>query len=186
MTKESLEKRSKCFLNTQAALKSLGYKRKRIQNMASINKVMIMGRLGQDPELRHTQSQIPVCTMNVATTEFKQSPDGERSETTEWHRVIVWRKQAENCAKYLAKGRGVFVEGRLQTRSWEDQNGQKRYTTEIVASNVQFLPGNARDNSDTQHQTSGADNGAGFPAATPSAPSFGGPETASIGDDIPF
>ena len=107
--------------------------------MASINKVIILGRLGQDPEMRYTQNQTAVCSLNVATTEFKQNQNGEREEMTEWHRIVVWGKQAENCGQYLAKGRGVAVEGRLQTRSWEDQNGQKRYTTEIVANNVQFL-----------------------------------------------
>ena len=108
--------------------------------MASVNKVMVMGRLGQDPELRYTQNQTAVCSLNVATTEFRMAQDGQRQEMTEWHRVVVWGKQVENASKYLAKGRGVFIEGRLQTRSWEDQNGQKRYTTEIVANNVQFLP----------------------------------------------
>ena len=160
--------------------------------MASINKVMIMGRLGQDPEMRHTQNQLAVCTLNVATTDYRTSQDGQRQETTEWHRVVVWRKQAENCAKYLTKGSAVFIEGKLQTRSWEDQNGQKRYTTEIVANNVQFLPTGSRDtNKDhsQQQQTGGysaPDTGAGFPQAdTGGSSNFGAPETASM-DDIPF
>ena len=110
--------------------------------MASLNRVLIMGNLGQDPELRYTQNQTPVVTLNIATTE-SWNRDGQKQEQTEWHRVIVWNKQAENCAKYLAKGRSVFVEGKLQTRSWDDKNGQKRYTTEIVASSVQFLPNSA-------------------------------------------
>lgn len=108
--------------------------------MASLNKVLIMGNLGQDPELRYTQNKTAVVTLNIATTE-SWTKEGQRQEQTEWHRVIVWNKQAENCAKYLSKGRSVFVEGRLQTRSWDDKNGQKRYTTEITASSVQFLPG---------------------------------------------
>ena len=171
--------------------------------MASLNKVMIMGRLGQDPEMRYTQNQIAVCTLNVATSEFKAGQDGQRSETTEWHKVVVWRNQAENCGKYLSKGSAVFVEGKLQTRSWEDQNGQKKYTTEIVANSVQFLP-SARDNNASrgdQAQNSGysknnnnnnnqvfssPDTGAGFPQADVNATSsFGAPETASM-DDIPF
>ena len=98
-----------------------------------------MGNLGQDPELRYTQNQTAVVTLNIATTE-SWTKDGQKQEQTEWHRVIVWNRQAENCAKYLSKGRSVFVEGKLQTRSWDDKNGQKRYTTEITASNVQFLP----------------------------------------------
>jgi single-strand DNA-binding protein len=106
---------------------------------ASLNKVIILGNLGQDPELRHTQSQAAVCTLNVATTEYRTGQDGVRQEFTDWHRVVVWNRQAENCAKYLAKGRSVMVEGRLQTRSWEDKQGQKRYTTEIIAQSVQFV-----------------------------------------------
>lgn len=109
--------------------------------MASLNRVLIIGNLGQDPELRYTPNQVAVATLNVATTESRPGADGQRQEVTEWHRVIVWNKQAENCAKYLVKGRTVFVEGKLQTRSWEDKTGQKRYTTEIVAQNVQFLGG---------------------------------------------
>src|SRR4051812_37933196 len=107
--------------------------------MASLNRVVIMGNLGQDPELRYTQSQVPVCTLRIATTDFRMGADGQRQELTEWHSVVVWSKQAENCAKYLSKGRSVLVEGRLQTRSWEDKQGNKRYTTEIVAQNVQFI-----------------------------------------------
>ena len=109
--------------------------------MASLNRVLIIGNLGQDPELRYTPNQVAVATLNVATTESRPGADGQRQDVTEWHRVIVWNKQAENCSKYLVKGRTVFVEGKLQTRSWEDKNGQKRYTTEIVAQNVQFLGG---------------------------------------------
>ena len=120
--------------------------------MASVNKVMVMGRLGQDPELRYTQNQTAVCSLNVATTEFKQGQDGQREEMTEWHRIVVWGKQAENASKYLAKGRGIFVEGRLSTRSWEDQNGQKRYTTEIVANNVQFLSSGNDNQGQNQNQ----------------------------------
>lgn len=114
--------------------------------MASVNKVMVMGRLGQDPELRYTQNQTAVCTLSIATTEYRMGQDGQRQEMTEWHRAVAWGKQAENASKYLAKGRGVFIEGRLQTRSWENQNGQKRYTTEIVANNVQFLPNGGGNN----------------------------------------
>lgn len=105
-----------------------------------MNKVFIMGRLGADPEMRYTPNQTAVATLRVATTE-SWNRDGQRQEQTEWHRIIVWGRQAENCSKYLAKGRQVLVEGRLQTRAWDDKSGQKRYTTEIVASNVQFVGG---------------------------------------------
>ena len=109
--------------------------------MSGVNKVMVIGRLGNDPELRQTGSGQNVCTMNLATSETWKDQNGERQERTEWHRIVVWGRAAENCAKYLAKGRQAFVEGRLQTRSWEGQDGQKKYTTEIVAQNVQFLGG---------------------------------------------
>jgi single-strand DNA-binding protein len=107
--------------------------------MASFNRVIILGNLGQDPEIRYTQNQVAVATLNIATTDYRTGADGQKQELTEWHRVVVWNKQAENCAKYLTKGRSVMVEGRLQTRSWEDKQGQKRYTTEIVAQTVQFV-----------------------------------------------
>lgn len=164
--------------------------------MASLNRVVIMGNLGQDPELRHTQSQVPVCTLSVATTDYRTGQDGQRQEFTEWHRVVVWNKQAENCAKYLAKGRTVLVEGRLQTRSWEDKQGQKRYMTEIVASNVQFVGGN-RDRPAGAGAHSGPSSGreSAFEAegsghfsgggGLAESSGFGGPETASL-DDIPF
>jgi single-strand DNA-binding protein len=165
------------------------------KNMASLNRVLIIGNLGQDPEIRHTQNQTAVCTLSIATTDVRMGQDGQRQEFTEWHRVVVWNKQAENCAKYLTKGRPVFVEGRLQTRSWEDKTGQKRYTTEIVASNVQFLGGaggQARDMGAGQQQAGSW--GGGYSDAGSQVPSqahasgmagIGGPETPGL-DDIPF
>lgn len=104
-----------------------------------LNKVMLIGRLGRDPELRYTQSGSPVATLNVATDESYTDRDGNKVERTEWHRVSVFQRQAENCANYLAKGSLVYVEGSLQTRKWQDQSGQDRYTTEIKAQRVQFL-----------------------------------------------
>lgn len=149
--------------------------------MASLNRVVIMGNLGQDPELRYTQSQTPVCTLNIATTDYRTGADGQRQETTEWHRVVVWSKQAENCAKYLAKGRSVLVEGRLATRSWEDQKtGQKRYVTEIIANNVQFVGGaaqaGARAQDGQQHDAGGYGGGGGAPRAN-----YGGGGSAAGG-----
>lgn len=107
----------------------------------SLNKAMIIGNLGSDPELRYTQSGQPVANFNIATNERWTDKSGAQQERTEWHKVVVWGKQAENCDKYLSKGRQVFVEGRIQTRDWEDRDGNKRYTTEIVAQTVQFLSG---------------------------------------------
>jgi single-strand DNA-binding protein len=109
----------------------------------SINKVMLIGRLGQDPELKYTPSGSAVCNFSLATSESWTDKSGQKQEKTEWHRVVVWGKLAELCNQYLAKGRQAFIEGSLQTRQWDDKSGQKRYTTEINAKNVQFLGGQA-------------------------------------------
>ena len=110
----------------------------------SVNKVILMGRLGQDPELKYTPSGAAVCNFSLATSEtWNDKNSGQKQERTEWHRIVVWGKLAELCNQYLAKGRQAFVEGRLQTRSWDDKNGQKRYTTEINATTVQFIGGQA-------------------------------------------
>ena len=106
--------------------------------MGSVNKVILIGNLGADPELKYTPSQRPLCNLRIATTEVYKDKAGVRQEKTEWHRVTVWGDQAENCNKYLAKGRSVYVEGRLQTRSY-DKDGQKHYATDIVADRVVFL-----------------------------------------------
>jgi single-strand DNA-binding protein len=108
--------------------------------MAGINKVIIIGRLGNDPEVRYTPSGAAVTKFSVATSEeWKDKNSGEKKERTEWHRITAWGKLGELCGEYLAKGRQVYVEGRLQTSSYEDKEGVKRYSTEIVASDVQFL-----------------------------------------------
>ena len=107
----------------------------------SVNKVILVGRLGQDPELKYTASGTPVANFSLATNEYWSDKNGQRQEKTEWHRIVVWAKQAELCQQYLGKGRQVYLEGSLQTNTWEDQNGQKRYTTEVVARTVRFLGG---------------------------------------------
>lgn len=104
-----------------------------------LNKVQIIGHLGRDVELRYSQNGSPVASLNIATDESYTDRDGNKVERVEWHRVTVYGKQAENCANYLHKGSLVYVEGSLQTRKWQDQNGQDRYTTEIKAQRVQFL-----------------------------------------------
>ena len=109
--------------------------------MSSLNRAIIVGNLGADPELRYTASNKPVCNLRVATSETVKRADGTKQERTEWHRVVVFGEQGENCAKYLTKGRAVCVEGRIQTRSWDDKDGQKRYATEVVADRVVFLGG---------------------------------------------
>ncbi len=105
-----------------------------------MNKVIVSGKLGQDPELRRTQSGTAVCNLSIATNEYGKDKDGNKTEHTEWHKCVTWSKLAENCAQYISKGRYVVVEGRLTTRQWEDKNGQKQFTTEIVANNVEFGP----------------------------------------------
>lgn len=107
--------------------------------MPGLNKVMIIGNLGRDPEMRFTATGSPVVNFSVAVSRNYTSPDGERREETEWFNVVAWNKLAEICNQYLAKGRRAYVEGRLQTRSWQGQDGQKHYRTEVVANEVQFL-----------------------------------------------
>jgi single-strand DNA-binding protein len=109
----------------------------------SINKVILVGRLGQDPELKVVGNSQTVARLAVATSESWMDKQGQKQQRTEWHRVVVWGKLAELCGKYLAKGREVYIEGKVQTRSWEDA-GQKKYATEIVASTVQFLGGGSQ------------------------------------------
>lgn len=107
--------------------------------MASLNKVMLIGNLGKDPEVRAIPSGVKVANFPIATSESYTGKDGNKVEKTEWHNIVMWRGLAEVAEKYLKKGNPVFIEGRLQTRSWDDQNGQKRYTTEIVADNMVML-----------------------------------------------
>lgn len=106
---------------------------------SSLNKAMIIGRLGQDPEVRYTQSNTAVATLNMATNERFKDRNGEFQERTEWHRVVAWGRLAEICQEYLKKGSLVYIEGPIQTREWEDKDGQKRYTTEIKALTMTML-----------------------------------------------
>lgn len=108
--------------------------------MASLNKVMLIGNLGRDPEVRYTPGGSPVANFTMATTDrWSDAASGEKKERTEWHRIVVWGKQAEIVGEYMRKGRQVFVEGSLQTREWTDRDGNKRYTTEVRAQRVQML-----------------------------------------------
>ena len=146
--------------------------------MSGVNKVIILGRLGADPETKNISSGSTVTSFSLATSESWKDKEGQKQERTEWHRVVVWGKLAEICGKYLAKGRQAFVEGRLQTRSWEDQQGNKRYTTEIVANNVQFIGGSANVSDNTGFDKP-SDSGSPFADFAPE-PDFGGNE------EIPF
>ncbi len=105
----------------------------------SVNKVILVGNLGKDPEVRYTQTGSAVANFSIATSEQWNDRDGKRQERTEWHNIVVWGKQAEHCGQYLSKGRQVFIEGSIRTRSYDDKSGNKRYITEIIAQRIQFL-----------------------------------------------
>lgn len=145
--------------------------------MGSVNKVILIGNLGKDPEVRYTQGGQCVANFTMATTDAWKDKNGQKQEKTEWHRIVAWGKLGELSKEYLKKGRPVYIEGRLQTRQWQDQQGATRYTTEIVATAIQFL-GQRGD------AASSADYGA---PAFAGESEGGAPETfSSIDDDVPF
>lgn len=114
---------------------------KRSKDMASVNKVILIGRLGRDPEVRYTPSGKAVANFSIATSEQWTNKEGTKTEQTEWHRIVAWGRTGEVCGEYLKKGSLVYIEGRLQTRSWEDREGVKKFTTEVVAQVMQMLGG---------------------------------------------
>ncbi|SMO85309.1 single-stranded DNA-binding protein [Fodinibius sediminis] len=120
--------------------------------MSSLNKAMIIGRLGQDPDVRYTQSNTAVANLSVATSERYKDKQGEWKETTEWHRVVAWGRLAEICQEYLKKGSQVYIEGPIQTRQWEDKDGQTRYTTEIKALTMTMLDSKGSNGADAPAQ----------------------------------
>ena len=135
--------------------------------MAGINKVILVGNLGRDPEVRYTQAQVPVCSFPMATSEtYKDRQTGERMTQTEWHNVVLWRGQAEVAQRFLRKGSLVYIEGKLRTRNWEDAQGQRRYTTEVVGEVLQLL-----DKPDTPPAQGASDGSRVMPPA-------GNPQTA--------
>lgn len=152
----------------------------------SVNKVILIGNLGKDPELKQTSNGTSVATMTVATNERFKDKSGEWQDKTEWHNVVLWQRLAEIASEYLKKGRSVYVEGRIQTRSWEDKQGQKRYTTEIVASDLVLL-GGGRGGEEAGSGGRGSSRGSDFdqsaPAEFDSAPARA---TEITDDDIPF
>ena len=129
--------------------------------MASLNKVLLIGNLGGDPEVRAITSGDKVANFNIATTERFTDRSGNQQEKTEWHRIVLWRKQAEIAERYLRKGSQVYIEGKLQTRSWDDQNGQKRYSTEVVADRFLML-GGRRDGGGGGGGYQGGNGGGGY------------------------
>src|ERR1700691_5324127 len=149
--------------------------------MGSVNKVILVGNLGRDAELRYTPGGAAVATINMATTEVWNDKGGQRQEKTEWHRVILWGKTAESLSEYLTKGKQIYVEGRLQTRQWDDKDGNKRYTTEIRGDRIVLLGGGGGG---SRGGGGGAMSDRGDSAATHPA----GPEPSEplTDDDIPF
>src|SRR5216110_2985140 len=153
--------------------------------MGSVNKVILVGNLGRDAELRYTPGGAAVATINMATTEVWNDKGGQRQEKTEWHRVVLWGKTAESLNEYLTKGKQIYVEGRLQTRQWDDKDGNKRYTTEIRGDRIVLLGGGGGGRSGggmsrgggTSEETVGGHGGG--------APAPDGPEPITD-DDIPF
>ncbi len=143
--------------------------------MAGINKVILVGNLGRDPEIRYLPDGTAVANFSIATSdEWKDKNTGEKKSKTEWHRIVAFRRLGEICGEYLSKGRQVYIEGKLQTRSWEDKDGITRYTTEIVADQMQMLGNREATNSPRNA-------GGGYPQGAPQEPF---PETKD--DDIPF
>ncbi|MEZ5653403.1 MAG: single-stranded DNA-binding protein [Burkholderiaceae bacterium] len=155
--------------------------------MASINKVILVGNLGRDPETRYSPNGAAICNVTIATSrQWKDKTTNERREETEWHRVVFYNRLAEIAGEYLRKGRSVYVEGRLQTRKWQDKDGQDRWTTEIIADQMQMLGG--RDDAE------GGGGGGGGMRGRPSSGGGGGgggesrpaPNFDDMDDDIPF
>jgi single-strand DNA-binding protein len=145
--------------------------------MGSVNKVILVGNLGRDAELRYTPGGAAVATLNMATTEVWNDKQGQRQEKTEWHRVILWGKQAESLQEYLTKGKQIYVEGRLQTRQWDDKDGNKRYTTEVKADRITLLGGGGGGRGGGMDRGASASHGGGMDEP---------PMEPITDDDIPF
>ena len=153
----------------------------------SLNKVMLIGNLGQKPELRQTNSNLAVTRLSVATTERRKGADGNWANHTEWHNVTVFGKQAENCVQFLDKGRQVYVEGRMSTRKWQDKDGNDRKTTEVVANDVRFLSNRGDAQGSSSSSSYGSSNKSGFSSGGSSysgGDDFGGSSDGDSG--IPF
>ena len=147
--------------------------------MAGVNKVIIVGNVGRDPEVRSTHGGQTVTSFSVATSERFKDKEGQPQERTEWHRVVAWGRLAEICGEYLRKGKQVYIEGRLQTRDWEDKDGHKRYTTEVIANVMQMLGRRGEDGGSVSDESSARGTSGGD--AFSQAPSGGGGD-----DEIPF
>src|SRR4030081_2867898 len=153
--------------------------------MGSVNKVILVGNLGRDAELRYTPAGAAVATINMATTEVWNDKQGQRQEKTEWHRIVLWGKSAESLTEYLTKGKQIYVEGRLQTRQWDDKDGNKRYTTEIRGDRIVLLGGGAgRGGGGMSRGGGGGEESMGGHA--PASGQQDVPDQPLTDDDIPF
>ena len=150
--------------------------------MGSVNKVILVGNLGRDAELRYTPGGAAVATLNMATTEVWNDKGGQRQEKTEWHRIVLWGKTAESLNEYLTKGKQIYVEGRLQTRQWDDKDGNKRYTTEIRGDRVVLLGGGGGRGGGGMSRGGGEESMGGHAPASPQDV----PDQPLTDDDIPF
>ncbi|MBM9602866.1 single-stranded DNA-binding protein [Desulfopila inferna] len=144
-----------------------------------VNKAILIGNLGADPEIRYTQSGTQVATFNIATTERFKDRDGNSQEKTEWHRIVAWAKLAEICGEYLNKGSKVYIEGKIQTRKWQDQNGNDKYTTEIIAREMKML--SPRGGVESGGAGGGGSYGSSQDSFPEPPPGYGG-----TGEDVPF
>ena len=153
--------------------------------MANLNKVTLIGRLGQDPEIRYTQSGSAVANATIATNDYWTDKQGEKQERTEWHSLVLWGKLADLAQSYLKKGSQVYVEGRLQTRDWEDQQGQKHFKTEVVVTTMQFLDSRISDFESAQ-TTASPSSSSEFSTNAESNTPDSNREDDYIKDDIPF
>lgn len=153
--------------------------------MSSINKVILIGRLGKDPEVKYTPSGAPVAKFSLATDEVFKDRAGEQQRRTEWHNIVAWNRLAEICGEYLTKGKQIYIEGSIRSRQWEDQSGNKRTSYEIVAREMKMLGSKA----DSERAAAGASAGAGAAPAPPDAPAAPEPprsEPEITDEDIPF
>ena len=159
--------------------------------MGSVNKVILVGNLGRDAELRYTPGGAPVATLNLATTEvWNDKTSGQKQEKTEWHRIVLWGKSAESLSEYLTKGKQIYVEGRLQTRKWQDKDGNDKYTTEIRGDRIVLLGGGGggggMGGARPQQRGAGATAGAGAASGGGEHEPMGEPISDLTDDDIPF
>jgi single-strand DNA-binding protein len=159
--------------------------------MASVNKVILVGNLGRDPEMRFMPNGEAVCNFSIATTDSWKDKSGQKQERTEWHNIVIYRKLAEIAGEYLKKGRPVYIEGRLQTRKWQTKEGQDRYTTEIIADQMQMLGGREGGGASSSYDSMDEDQSRPQQSARPAQsaqaqqPASGG-DFDAFEDDIPF